>query len=256
MLDRDIEYRKMADCERDHWWYRALHDQCIQAIDGLRSDKFINILDAACGTGGLLMKLRSVSNTRLYGFDLSPTAVRHAQQQSLNVEVADLRGIARCFTPVCFDAIVSNDSLYFLSNEEQESMLRACHDRLNPGGRLILNLPARAAFAGAHDEAVGIGRRFELADVNRLCRTAPWRVLSQRSWPMLLSPLILVERARQRRQRLRHPDHVPESDVQLPPSLINTACYGLTRFERVWPGPTFGSSFFLVLEKARAIHVS
>ena len=256
MLDRDIEYRKMADCERDHWWYRALHDQCIQAIDGLRSDKPINILDAACGTGGLLTKLRSTSNTKLYGFDLSPTAVQHAQQQSLNVEVADLRSISQCFAPMCFDVIVSNDSLYFLSDEEQDSFLRDCHERLNPGGRLILNLPARAAFAGTHDEAVGIGRRFELADVSRLCRTAPWRLLSQRCWPLLLSPLILLERMRQRRQRLRRRDHVPESDVQMPPPLINAACYGLTRLEAAWPGPTFGSSFFLVLEKARAIHVS
>lgn len=250
MLDREHEYQKMAECERDHWWYRSLHEQCLQAIAGMQAEQPLNILDAACGTGGLLSKLRQSGHHRLFGFDLSATAVRYARAQGLNVEQADLRDVAGCFSPTRFDVIISNDSLYFLSEKEQARFLHDCHERMADGGRLILNLPARAAFAGMHDVAVGIGRRFEVADLHRLIGSAPWEEVTLRSWPMLLAPLILVERWRQRRQRMSDPERMAVSDVELPPQWINTSLHGMTRIERYWQGPSFGSSFFLVLERS------
>lgn len=248
MLDRDDEYRKMAECERDHWWYRSLHEQCMQAISSLSAGQPLCILDAACGTGGLLLKLMQDGHRPLHGFDLSPTAVERAQACGLDVVRADLRSLSTVFPSTVFDVIVSNDSLYFLSEQEQDAFVRVCHERLRPGGLLIMNLPARAAFSGMHDRAVGIQRRFEPEDVTRIARTASWEVVRNKSWPMLLSPLIFGVRAAQRR-RLGRSSEAIVSDVSMPSGWVNVLLYRLTRAERSWPGSGYGSSIFLVLKK-------
>lgn len=248
MLDREDEYRKMAECERDHWWYRSLHDHCLRAIASLSEDRSLRILDAACGTGGLLLKLSQGGHDRLFGFDLSPVAVARARAGGLDVVQADLRDLASVFPSVVFDVIVSNDSLYFLAEQEQESFVRACHDRLRPGGLLIMNLPARAAFSGMHDRAVGISRRFEPEDVPRLASAASWDIVRHKSWPMLLSPLIYAARTTQR-VRLRSSSDVAISDVSMPSRWVNALLHGLTRLERFYPGAGYGSSIFLVLRK-------
>lgn len=249
MLDREDEYRKMAECERDHWWYRSLHEQCIQVIDKLSAGQPLRILDAACGTGGLLLKLRQTGQHQLHGFDLSPSAVERAQVSGLDVVQADLRSLSSVFPSAVFDVIVSNDSLYFLSEQEQETFVRACHDRLRPGGLLIMNLPARAVFSGMHDRVVGIRRRFEPRDVDRIAQTASWHLACNKSWPMLLSPLIFAVRTAQRR-RLRRSSEAVSSDVSMPLGWVNALLYRLTRAERSWPGNGYGSSIFLVMRKS------
>jgi len=250
MLDREHEYQKMAECERDHWWYRSLHEQCLHAIAGMRAEQPLNILDAACGTGGLLLKLLRNCGDQLYGFDLSPLAVERAQARGLNVVQADLRSLSGVFPLTFFDVIVSNDSLYFLSECEQNVFVRACHERLRPGGLLIMNLPARREFSGAHDQAVGIARRFETKDVARLVQTGPWILVRNKSWPMFLSPLVLAVRTIQRlRMRFSPPDTVVSSDVDMPSRGLNAFLHGLTSVERFWPGHGYGSSILLVMRK-------
>lgn len=248
MLDREDEYRKMAECERDHWWYRNLHDRCLRTIADFFAAKSPRILDAACGTGGLLLKLKGAGHDQLHGFDLSPTAVARARAGNLDVVQADLRDLSRVFPTVVFDVIVSNDSLYFLGEKEQEAFVRTCHDRLHTGGVLIMNLPARAAFSGMHDRAVGISRRFEPDDVARLAETASWDIVGHQSWPMLLSPLIFAARNAQR-MRLGSSSDVVVSDVRMPPDWVNALLYRLTSLERFCPGTGYGSSIFLVLKK-------
>jgi SAM-dependent methyltransferase len=248
MLDRDDEYRKMAECERDHWWYRNLHERCIEAIEALAGRPPLRVLDAACGTGGLLLKLRQHGPYELRGFDLSPAAVSRARACGLDVIEADLRDVGRVFPGEVFDVIVSNDSLYFLDEPEQQAFVQACRGRLRAGGLLIMNLPARAAFAGMHDRAVGIGRRFETGDVARLASAGPWAVVQCRGWPLALSPLILAARGWQR-WRMRRGGREIKSDVAMPPRWANAVLYGLTRAERRWPGPGYGSSIFLVLRR-------
>jgi hypothetical protein len=61
---------------------------------------------------------------------------------------------------------------------------------LNPGGLLILNLPALKAFRGFHDISVGIKVRFSKADTRRLQKENLFDVVQEQYWPFLLSPAI------------------------------------------------------------------
>ena len=47
------EYARMDAVEDHMWWYRALHRRLVAALAGLDGC----VLDAGCGTGGLLARL-------------------------------------------------------------------------------------------------------------------------------------------------------------------------------------------------------
>ena len=52
------EYQRLAELDRRLWWFRGLHAQMLTALarPALRWDG-MRLLDAGCGTGGLLATL-------------------------------------------------------------------------------------------------------------------------------------------------------------------------------------------------------
>lgn len=251
MLDRSEEYQWMAEVERDLWWYRALHEKCHAVIQSEFGRLDINILDAGCGTGGLLWKLREKGYSSLRGFDLSEIATSYCRERRLDVSQLDLRQIRSQFNENYFEVIVSNDTLYYLTEAERRSFLAECCWLLRPGGLLICNLPASEAFSGIHDLAVGIKHRFSRADVLRMNCAGQFNVLQATYWPFLLSPLVFAARALQR-TRLRF-GLVGEisSDVKMPASWVNAILLKICQFENKFlrGHAPFGSSLFLVLRR-------
>jgi SAM-dependent methyltransferase len=66
-----VEYEKMYRFERDYWWYRGLHLLVRNAIQD-HAGGFRSLLDAGCGTGGLLRQLREEHpGAQLVGIDFS-----------------------------------------------------------------------------------------------------------------------------------------------------------------------------------------
>lgn len=76
MLERSHEYEKMAHVEQEHWWYVALHHLVLRALRHKFAHIDPAIIDAGCGTGGLMLFLRDRGYSDLQGFDLSEDAVR------------------------------------------------------------------------------------------------------------------------------------------------------------------------------------
>ena len=52
------EYVKMDEVEARMWWYRALHARLLDALGEQHRVATGPVLDAGCGTGGLLAGLR------------------------------------------------------------------------------------------------------------------------------------------------------------------------------------------------------
>ena len=253
MLDRPLEYDKMARVERDLWWYRILHAIVVDALRRHTAGQEADILDAGCGTGGLMLSLRAHGYSRVSGFDLSEDALRICRERGLSAVQENLVNIARRYPPQSFDAVVSNDALYFLEDDERFEFIRGARQVLRPGGLLILNVPAFKAFRGIHDVSVGIRSRFSRTDVARLFEDSGFRVVRRVFWPFLLSPVILLIRFNQRRRMRRRPDFDVASDVEVPPRWLNGLLYGLTRFEtRCLPFGPFGSSMFVVAQSRRS----
>ena len=75
MKDRPNEYYKMAEVEMNHWWYKSLHFQVLQQLMIKSKSKKIKILDAGCGSGGLMKYLEARGYENMKGFDISDEAV-------------------------------------------------------------------------------------------------------------------------------------------------------------------------------------
>jgi len=137
MLDRSQEYEKMAGVELEHWWYETLHRQVLSRLEATFKYKKISILDAGCGTGGLLLHLQQNGYHDIYGFDLSNDAVKYCIERDLTVETHNLNELSDAFAGIFFDVIISNDTMYYLNVNEIKVLLDSCVERLKPDGLLI-----------------------------------------------------------------------------------------------------------------------
>ncbi len=250
MLGQSHEYEKMAAVEQEHWWYRTLHSLVLDSIRRNFTGDDAEIIDAGCGSGGLLLFLHKNGYTRLEGFDLSPDAVTICRRRALNVYIESLLNIAGRYARSSADIIISNDTLYYLNEQERFDFTRQCFQVLKPGGILICNVPALKAFHGIHDIAVGIKHRFSKRDVQKLFNPAQYQIVKEVYWPFLLSPIIFQKRLLQRIKMRMAPDFVAYSDIELPNPRLNNLLARVTLFENRWfSRKPFGISLFLVIRK-------
>src|SRR4051812_47687017 len=101
----------MAGVEDTMWYYLALHRHVERSLAAVLASKPARVLDAGCGTGGLLRRLRAAHpEWTLSGLDFSPLAVEFARERT-GLEIAQGSVAALPFPDGAFDAIVSCDVL-------------------------------------------------------------------------------------------------------------------------------------------------
>ncbi len=248
MVDNRNEYLKMYKVEKNHWWYKSLHNLVLNVIKEQFKTNNISVLDAGCGTGGLLRFLKANEYKRLRGFDISSDAVTIASSENYIVEVKDLKDYK--YNNELYDVIVSNDTMYFFNLKEQQEILDVFYKSLNSGGIIILNLPSFSFFRGTHDKAVGIKKRFSKAMISDMIDFTQFDIVQKRYWPFLLSPLIFFIRFFQRLRFYLNKNMKIDSDIDVPDNFINKLLYRIVSFENtVFNEKPFGSSLFLVLKK-------
>ncbi len=251
MIGKRDEYERMFALEERLWWYRILHEQVLAAIQRQFADKqTLAILDAGCGTGGLLTFLSRAGYTQLQGVDGSTDAVAFCQERGLSVSLVNLTKLADYQTGKQFDVVVCNDVFCYFDDPTLIHLLTELGRRLTPNGLLISNNNAFAVFRGQHDLAVGSIRRFRQTDFDTLAPKAGLQIQSSTYWSLALSPLILAIRQWQNWQlRLgwRKAD-ASVSDVYFPGEWVNTILYRVVRTEQaLLPKAPFGSSLFLTM---------
>ncbi len=257
MLERNEEYQLMALVEGTHWWYKALHMKCLKVLKNNGCEPRIKILDAGCGTGGLMAYLKDRGYSHIEGFDLSEIAIQHCLNRGLHVWKQDLKVLNVDCNEKGYDAIFSCDTLYYLSEQESRVFFDNCYELLNDGGLLVVNIPALQAFSGIHDIAVGIRKRFKRKEILNQFDSNKYEVLQDKYWPFILSPLIYLVRLFQRMLLACGLVTKIKSDVKLPSKWINYLLIVLCDFEEnnVASIVPFGSSIFLVLRKKGALNL-
>ncbi len=246
------EYLTIADVEEKHWWYRSLHELVLLVIDKNFESKEISIIDAGCGTGGLMAFLKKKGYKNVKGFDISEIAVDLCHSKGLDVFVGDLNKISGYFAHDSADVIVSNDTFYFMDESGQRRATDAVYTLLKKNGVFILNLPSLKAFSGIHDLRVGINRRFNRNNIWKLFDRDKFILIKQTYWPFLLSPAIWLVRSMQRIRLKFNSSVVVSSDVKSENKITNALLFYLTGLENsILVRKPFGSSLFLV---ARAKH--
>lgn len=253
MLINYDEYRMMYEAEERLWWYRILHEKVLKEIQNrFRENKQIKILDAGCGTGGLMSFLIKHGYENIQGFDYSADAVSFCKERNLNVQQTDISNFESVFEKESFDIIVNDDVVYQFDNLTITNIFRTFQSILKSDGIIITNNNAFNIFYGTHDIAVGGKQRFRLSDFEKNFVNLELRIIHHTYWSLLLSPLILLVRLSQQVQlKLNLIDLKNiKSDVSVPSNLVNNFFYRVVKFEEnIFKKGIFGSSLFMVLKK-------
>jgi SAM-dependent methyltransferase len=226
------EYALMDAAEGRMWWYRALHARLVGALAGVRGP----LLDAGCGTGGLLARLRG-AHADLHGLEFSPLAAPLARAKS---GASIVRGsvMAMPYADASFAAVVSADVLCH-GAVDPPAALAEMRRVLRPGGLLVLNLPSYPWLLGAHDRRVHNVRRFTAGGARALVTAAGFAGVRTRYWNSLLLPLMIAQR-----KLLARGDDAA-SDVAPFSPWLDATLHGITRLERRLPALPFGGSLLL-----------
>ncbi len=139
----------MRSVEDHYWWYQALRSHVAAAIEPAAPN--FSLLDAGCGTGGMLKVLREkFPAADLTGVDRSSHAVEltAARETGAKLSVASVEELP--FPENSFDFVISLDVLTAIGLDDSLAV-HEFHRVLRPGGRLILNLAALEFLKGAHD---------------------------------------------------------------------------------------------------------
>ena len=236
------EYEKLADVEERMWWFRGLHANLVSAVP--RRLPPGPLLDAGCGTGGLLIRMRAAFPERaVLGLEYDGFAsLLAAKRSGAAVACGTVNDLP--FADCSLAAILSADVLCHAGVDEGRSLAEfgRC---LRPGGTLVLNLPAYPWLLSEHDRAVDNVRRYTRGGVLALLKEAGFASARCAHWNWVLFPAMVVRRLAAGKGG--------GSDVKPFPEPVEAAFGRVMAFEtallrRGWSAP-FGGSLLAVAEK-------
>ena len=214
-----------ARAEASHFWFRGFRSfvgpLVARAVQGVQAPM---LLDCGCGTGHNVAWLAGFG--RAAGFDLNWSGLVAGRR-------AGRRGLARGsvvaapFQSSRFDVVTSFDVLYMLDEETERRALDEMRRVLRPGGALIVNVAAMPVLHGDHSRLSTERRRYTRPVLRDRLEGAGFEIDTLTHTNAALFPLMLATRAGQRLKGTR----AEESDIQMPPRVINEALTAVLRAE-------------------------
>ena len=193
-MDR-VEYERMHAVEDRMWWYRGLRmlaaGELARALG--RSGADGPVLDAGCGTGGMLARLGpGIAGRPTLGLEFDTVAATLAAAKSGRPVTAGSVNEM----PLGDGALAGYLSLDVLSHGgvAPERAVREAWRCLKPGAVALFNLPAYGWLLSAHDRRVHNVRRFTRGQARALLAGHGFRVVKSSYWNTLLFPLMLLHR--------------------------------------------------------------
>jgi SAM-dependent methyltransferase len=229
---RDEDYEYLYALEEEFWWFAGMREITAALLDPFcppGRDRLI--LDAGCGTGGMLTWLgRYAGGGSVAGLDYVAGALRFCRQRGheslVRASATDLP-----FADSTFDLVTSFDVLVQLPGEgADERAMREMLRVLKPGGVAFVRAAAYEWMRSGHDEALDTQRRYGLGLLTERMERAGFRTLRTTYANALLLPAAALRRLVLKRIGLADAG----SDVKpLPPRLgwLNRALAGALKAE-------------------------
>lgn len=206
-----------------HWWYRGRRRIVAAELAALDLRPGARLLDAGCGAGHTLDLLSEFGMAM--GVDSDAESVALAVAGGHDALVAALPELP--FADGTFAACTCLDVLEHVC--EDEAALAELARVTEPGGALIVTVPAYEALWSEHDVANEHQRRYRRGTFKPLAQRAGWCVERLTYFnSLLLPPAAVVRLASRLRQRPRRAD---VSDLDYTPPALNGALEMPLRFE-------------------------
>lgn len=227
-MDAEL-YAQFDQLEDAHWWFLGRREVVLATLRRLlRGRAGLRILDAGCGTGGMLGPLAEFGTVE--GLELEPRAVEAARRRAGGAARVHPGGLPEGLPRgERYDLITALDVLEHIG--PSVDALRALRSALAPGGTLVITVPAFPFLWSAHDEVNHHQRRYTRASLQRELATAGFAIRHLTHYNSLLFPPTAAVRLL---QRVLPREGNPRSDLQLPPAPVNAALRTLFALERWW----------------------
>ena len=151
-------YIEMAETEGQHWWYVARRSILTSVLESFNLPRTARILEVGSGTSGNLDMLARFG--RVSAIEMDDTA-REISAKKTGGRFDIRPGVCPLEIPFSdekFDLICMFDVLEHI--EEASQTLAALRQRLAPGGRILVTVPAYQWMWSVHDEFVHHKRRY------------------------------------------------------------------------------------------------
>jgi len=187
------EYERMFQVEDVHWWYQGM-----QEITRAMLDRYIpdgnsqNILDAGCGTGAAMSTYLKKYGV-VTGIDISALALSYSRKRNIKF-LARGSVLTLPFKSNGFDLVTCFDVLYERAVTNDFTAVNEFFRVLNPGGYILLRLPAYDWLRGQHDITTHTSRRYTAKMTARLLKESGFQLAHITYANMLLFPLAFTRR--------------------------------------------------------------
>jgi ubiquinone/menaquinone biosynthesis C-methylase UbiE len=234
------EYVKLAEVEDRMWYFRSVHAHVRRELlatlgSGRKRPENASpasgsgpvVLDAGCGTGGLMLRLSAAEpRWKLCGIDQNPLACELARRRcGPGTPIREGSVTAMPYDHRAFDAVVSVDVVCQV--EEPARVVAEFFRVLRPGGVVVINVPAYRWMWSYHDEAVHTRKRYTRTEVAHLLRQAGFRLTRLTHWNALPFPLVWAKRK-------IFPRSGATSDVRDYPGVVDAVLLGMMAVEHAW----------------------
>jgi SAM-dependent methyltransferase len=223
------QYKYMFEVEDRHWWFVANHERFLNLLQRKNILKDgAAVLDAGCGTGKWLERLKNAGNISETGIDYEEKALEYAASRGmLNLQLGDVN--QRIFAESSFDLVTSFDVICN-ANVGDTAAIKNFHTCLKPSAYLLLSVPAYQFLHSRHDEVVHQNKRYTRKQVKWLLKNNDFEVVKISYCMCLLFPIALLKRISDKLFAAKHADH---NEVKMPLGFINKFFLGVMRFENL-----------------------
>jgi ubiquinone/menaquinone biosynthesis C-methylase UbiE len=192
---RTQDYADLYELEENFWWFVGMREITEALLDEIICSAAAGrVLDAGCGTGGMMSRLaRYTADRQVVGIDFSETALRFSvqrQQQLLaRASVAELP-----FADASFDLITSFDVLPHVPDQKDVRAINEFYRVLRPGGIVFIRVAAYQWMRSGHDDAITVHRRYDLNELTAHLRRAGFMIRRATYANTLLFPVAVIKR--------------------------------------------------------------
>jgi SAM-dependent methyltransferase len=241
---RPTEYDAMFQLEDNYWWFEGSMRFILSELGDIPAGLTGRVLDAGCGTGGLLWRL---AHRKAWGVEIASEGIRFCRQRGLN-NILQASITALPFQANSFDVVLSIDVLVHQWVSDDLDALQDIHRVLVPGGFIVLQAAAYRALWSAHDVVTLTRHRYTRAELAEKVKRAGFDLVRITYRNTLLSPLaVLIKLLRRARGTA-----ATRSDLVALPRLVDRALFVVVAVENYVARRVrlpFGMSIFCIAQK-------
>jgi len=209
-----VVYDQMADYDQRHWWYRARREVLAALIGRIvRPPPGARLLEIGCGTGHNLPMLSAFGHVDALELDEQARgyAEKRLGREVMSCPLPELAEVKDRH----YDLIGAFDVIEHI--DDDAASLKSIAQKLKPGGKFVMTVPAHQWMWSAHDVANHHKRRYSKRGLKALIGRSPLRLDVMGYFNSLLFPVAVAERLS---SKIRARDDV---ELGLPPAALNTA---------------------------------